>query len=279
MFRLILKISVNNACSDQTCSNQCCNQSPCAHGGTCTELCNHAKHKFNCTCTAEYYGKLCKNRRPTSCKEQLEKDRGSQSGLHLLFDSTSKSLYEVFCDFTSENGFIWNLIESFSLANNHEFANKPFYKDYPVDQNSFTWNKFRLSQSRINFIASHSTHVRATCNFNTDGLNYTDYLRAKLSDIDVISLDFNGCKRYEYFNIRGYNCHNCTAHFSQKDYWHAHVDSYYGSQIGCQFNSPHAGSVKLPRGENKFGWYETVNHVHRCSASADSTTQWWIGEE
>ena len=279
MFRLIFKISVNNACSDQTCSNQCCNQSPCAHGGTCTELCNHAKHKFNCTCTAEYYGKLCKKRRLTSCKDQLEKYRGSQSGRHLLFDSTSKSLYEVFCDCTSENGFIWTLIESFSLANNHEFANKPFYKDYPVDQNSFTWNKFRLSQSRINFIASHSTHVRATCNFNTDGLNYTDYLRAKLSDIDVMSLDFSGCKRYEYINIRGYNCHNCTAHFSQKDYWHAHVDSHYGSQIGCQFNSPHAGSLKLLRGDDNFGWYETVNHVHRCSASADSTTQWWIGEE
>ena len=268
-----------NACSDQTCSNQCCNQSPCANGGTCTELCDHAKHKFNCTCTTEYYGKLCKKRRPTSCKDQLEKYRGSQSGLHLLFDSTSKSLYEVFCDYTSENGFIWTLIESFSLANNHEFSNKPFYKDYPVNQNSFTWNKSRLSQSRKNFIASHSTHVRATCNFNTDGLNYTDYLRAKLSDIDVMSLDFNGCKRYEYINIRGYNCHNCTAHFSQKDNWHAHVDSHHGSQIGCQFNSPHAGSVKLPRGEDNFGWYETVNHVHRCSASADSTTQWWIGEE
>ena len=239
---------MNNACSDQTCSNQCCSQSPCAYGGTCTELCDHAKHKFNCTCTVEYYGKLCKKRRSTSCKEQLEKYRGSQSGLHLLFDSTSKSLYEVFCDYTSENGFIWTLIESFSLANNNEFANKPFYKDYPVNRNSFTWNKFRLSQSRMNFIASHSTHVRATCNFNTDGLNYTDYLRAKLSDIDVMSLDFNGCKRYEYINIRGYNCHNCTAHFSQKDYWHAHVDSYYGSQIGCQFNSPHAGSVKCYHG-------------------------------
>ena len=102
MFRLIFKISVNNACSDQTCSNQCWNQSPCAHGGSCTELCDHAKHKFNCTCTAEYYGKLCKKRRPTSCKDQLEKDRGSQPGLYLLFDSTSKSLYEVFCDYTSE---------------------------------------------------------------------------------------------------------------------------------------------------------------------------------
>ena len=279
MFRIIFKISVNNACSDQTCRNKCRNQSPFAHGGTCTELCDHAKHKFNCTCTTEYYGKLCKKRRPTSCKEQLEKDRGSQSGLHLLFDSTSKSLYEVFCDYTSENGFIWNLIESFSLATKIEFANEPFYKDYPVNQNCFSWNTFRLSRSRMNFTASHSTHVRATCNFNTDGLNYIDYLRAKLSDINVMSLNFDGCKRYEYINIRGYYCHNCTAQFAQRNRWHAHVDSFYGSQKGCQFKSPLEGAVKMKSGEDNFGWYDTVNRVHRCSASANSTTQWWIGEQ
>lgn len=34
----------------------------------------------------------------------------------------------------------------------------------------------------MNAIANHSTQVRATCNFNTDGLNYTDYLRAKNMD-------------------------------------------------------------------------------------------------
>ena len=206
---------------------------------------------------------------------------GSQSGLHLLFDSTSRSLYEVFCDYTSENGFIWTLIKSFSLANNLDFAIKPFYKVYPVNQNqhSFTWNKFRLSQPRMNSIASHSTHVRATCNFNTDRLNYNDYLRAKLSGIDVISLNFEGCKRYEYINIGGYNCHNCTALFTQTDNWHAHVDYYHGSQGRCQFNSPLASSVKLPGGEDNFGWYQTVNPVYRCSASADSTTQWWIGEQ
>ena len=270
---------MNSACSDQPCRNHCCDQNPCANGGTCTELCDHAKHKFNCTCTAEYHGKLCKKRRATSCKEQLEKGRKSHSGLRLLFDSTSKSLYEVFCDYTSENGFIWTLIESFSLANKFEFAKKPFYKDYPVNQNSFTWSKFRLSRSRMNIIAGHSTHVRATCNFNTEGLKYTDYLRAKVSVIDVMSLNFDGCKRYEYINIRGYNCHNCMAQFVQRDYWHAHIDSYHGSQMGCHFNSSLTGSVKNPSGEDNFGWYETVNPVHRCSASADSTTQWWIGEQ
>ena len=209
----------------------------------------------------------------------LKMTEGASLVCIFFFDPANKSLYEVFCDYTSENGFIWTLIESFSLANNHEFANKPFYEDYPVNQNSFTWNKFRLSWSWMNFIASHSTHVRATCNFNTDGLNYTDYLRAKLSDSNVMSLNFDNCKRYEYINIRGYNCHNCTAHFVQRDNWHAHVDSYHGSQRGCQFSCPFAGAVKMKGGEDNFGWYESINHVHRCSASANSTRQWWIGEQ
>ena len=55
------------------------------------------------------------------------------------------SMYEVFCDAISEKGFVWTLIESFSFRNNNEFADKAFYKDFPVNQDAFSWNKFRLS--------------------------------------------------------------------------------------------------------------------------------------
>ena len=170
-------------------------------------------------------------------------------------------------------------MESFSLANKNEFKRKQFYKDYPVNQEAFTWNRFRLSFSRMTAIANRSTHVRATCNFNNDGLNYTDYLRAKLSDIDVMRLNSGGCRRYEYINIRGYGCSQCTAHLTQTVHWHAHVDSYYGTKRECGLTGPHAGAVKLPAGEDDFGYYETVNPVHRCSSSDNSTTQWWFGEK
>ena len=36
---------------------------------TYTELCDHAKQKFNCTCANEYYGKFCHKKIPTSCKQ------------------------------------------------------------------------------------------------------------------------------------------------------------------------------------------------------------------
>lgn len=239
-------------------------------------LCHHPKHKFKCSCSEEYFGRFCQKRRARSCKEQFEKEKTALSGVYALFDPTDNSIYKTFCDFKSENNSVWTLVESFKMAYNHEFANKPFYVDCPDNRKAFSWNKFRLSLSQMDMIANHSTHFRATCNFNTDGLNYTDYLRAKFTDIDVMNKKFDECKKYEHINIRGYGCKNCTAYFLQQKHWHAHVDSYYGSSAGCQLKSP--GAVRLPAGEDNFGYYQTVNPVHRCSSSRDSTTQWWFGE-
>ena len=187
------------------------------------------------------------------------------------------SMYEVFCGAISEKGLVWTLIESFSFRNNNEFADKAFHKEYAVNQDTFSWNKFRLSCLLMNAIANRSTHVRAKCNFNTEELKYSDYLRAKLIDIDVMRLSFDGCKKYEFISVRGYNCTNCTAHFAQRDFWHAHTDSYYGPRKGCQCTRLFAGSVKLPGSEDNFGWYDTVNTLHICLSSNDSTTQWWLG--
>ena len=169
-----------NACVSQPCSNQCCQENPCFNGGTCTELCAHANRKFNCTCAIGYFGKFCEKKSPTSCKQlQLQAKKPKQSAVHTLHDPTSKSFYQTFCDFTSENGFVWTLLDSFSLANKIYYNKQPLSQDYPLNQNSFKWNKFRLSLPIMNSTLSHSTHFRATCNFNTDGLVTRDYLEAR----------------------------------------------------------------------------------------------------
>ena len=182
---IIRLLRATNACSNPPCRNQCCKQNPCAHGGICAELCNHAKHKFNCTCTAAFYGKFCQKRRAISCKQKFRRGRHSQSGVYHLFDPATNSMYETFCDFTSENVFVWTLIESFSLANNQVFKMRAFFKDHPVNQKSFSWKIFGLSISRMTAIADHSTHVRATGNFYSE-LHVTDYARIDKS------------KRFEY---------------------------------------------------------------------------------
>jgi len=214
-----------------------------------------------------------------SCKEKLRRGRNSQSGVYHLLDPETNSMYETYCDFTSENGFVWTLVESFSLANNQAFKPQAFFKDHPVNQKSFSWKIFRLSTFKMTAIADHSTHVRATCNFDTDGLNYTDYLRAKLSEINVTdNAMIDKCKRYEYIDIRGYGCSNCAAPFYQSSQWHPHVDSYYGSQLGCGISFPGA-ILGGGGGEDNFGVYQTFNTRHRCSSNGNSTTQWWFGEQ
>ena len=183
-------------------------ENPCSNGGTCTELCAHAKRRFNCTCAIGYFGKFCDKESPTSCKQlQRKMKKPRQSAVYTVYDPISKSSYQTFCDFTSENGFVWTLLETFSLANKNEFQNQQFYKDHPLNENSFTWNKFRLSRLVMNSTLSHSTQVRATCNFNSDGLVTTDYLRAKTTDLKILVLNSETCVKMEYINVRGYNCY------------------------------------------------------------------------
>ena len=80
----------------------------------------------------------CEKKSPTSCKQlQLQAKKPKNSTIYTLYDPESKSFYQIFCDLTSENGFVWTLLESFSLANNIHFKAPPFDKDYPVSQNSF----------------------------------------------------------------------------------------------------------------------------------------------
>ena len=198
-----------------------------------------------------------------------------------MYDPASKSFCQTFCDFTFENGFVWTLLESFSLANKNDFAIQQFYKDYPVNQNCFKWNKFRLSLPIMNSTLGHSTHFRATCNFNTDGLVTTDYLRAKTTDLNILRLKTSTtpCVKMEYINIRGYDCYNCTALMAQGINWHLHTDSSLTPTTPCQFTSARNGSVTVLSGEDNFGYYATINPLHRCTSGDNATTQWWFGEQ
>ena len=138
----------HNACANQPCGNKCCEENPCSNGGTCTELCHHANQKFNCTCANGFFGAFCEKKSPKSCKQlQLQAKKPKRSTVYTLYDPAGKSFYQTFCDFTSETGFVWTLLESFSLINNNDFMTQTFNRDYAVKQNSFTWNKFRLSLS------------------------------------------------------------------------------------------------------------------------------------
>ena len=185
--------------------------------------------------------------------------------------------FPVFCDMESESGFVWTLIQSFSLANNALFRKKPFGADFPVNNEDsvVNWSLYRLSLKQMWSIANQSTHFRATCNFPTEGLKYTDYARANLDGFDIFgSWEFT-CRIYEYINIRGNECSNCTAATRQLEGKAWSINSYRSRLYNCQFD----GNPGAEGNENNFGWFRLVNTNHRCSSSPNSTTQYWFGVE
>ena len=102
-----------------------------SRGGTCKEICDPTTVKFNCTCPADYTGRWCENN-PRSCKD-LATNGAKISGMHFLYDSQN-NLFPVHCDFVSEAGYVWTLIQSFSLANNDQFKDYRFGVDHPVNE-------------------------------------------------------------------------------------------------------------------------------------------------
>jgi len=255
------------------CTNRCCRDNPCVNGGVCQDVCDPYSIRFNCTCPDTHTGRRCeKNKHPRTCYD-LARYGASTSGKYLIFDSVEQG-FPVFCDMESESGFVWTLIQSFSLANNALFRNEPFGADFPVNQedNYVNWNAYRLSLPQMESLANHSTHLRAICNYPREGLQYTDYARAKLKGHDIFGTwDFT-CRMYEYINIRGIECSNCTALTKQLP-GQAWTINSYRRHLNCTFD----GTLGTTSNEQNFGRYLPLNNNHSCSSSLNSTTQHWFG--
>ncbi|KAL9962177.1 hypothetical protein ACROYT_G031258, partial [Oculina patagonica] len=254
------------------CVNKCCESDPCLQGGVCREICDPKTVRFNCTCPDDYTGQRCeKLKYPRNCKD-IWKNGVSTSGRYRIYDAQNQP-FLVYCDLESEPEFFWALIQSFSLENKDQFK-KSFYTDYPVDEDSMVvnWASHRLSLSRIQHLAGNSTHLRATCNFYSEGFSYTDYARADLTSHKLFDSWYRLCKRYEYLNIRGIECYGCTAHTNNDGKWF--MNSYRSFiDFGCEFD----GRPGMGSSEYNFGSYGQLNPEHRCSSAPSSTTQHWLG--
>ena len=201
-----------------------------------------------------------------------------KSGIVAIRDGQSAA-FNVYCDMESESKYVWTLFQSFSLNHKKFLENKGFGVDFPVGVNltDIDWNYYRLPLSRMRYIKQKSTHLRVTCNFNEDGLQYTDYARTILRNQPVFSTFMSSCKWYKYLNIRGIYCTSCTALTSQREGRPWFINSYSSKENGCDFN----GKPGMGRNEHNFGWYQDgkVNSNHRCSSSPSSTTEHWFGSK
>lgn len=112
-------------------------------------------------------------------------NKTSSNGIFNIVDQFNNSL-PVYCDFHSEPGFAWTLIQSHSLQNKDLFNGKAFYlHNVPTNEDTPEWNSYRLSKSRMQSIRDVSSHWRATCNFLTDKINFRDYIRASFAENDL----------------------------------------------------------------------------------------------
>ena len=111
--------SLSPCIGDVTCTNGCCKNNPCLNGGICNEICEPTSVRYNCSCPELFVGKHCEIQLRRSCQD-YKAAGSSKSGLYPVEDDSNRT-FQVFCDFDSELGYAWNLIESFSLSNKHLF--------------------------------------------------------------------------------------------------------------------------------------------------------------
>ena len=144
----------------------------------------------------------------------------------------------------------------------------------PVNSQWPRWDAYRLSLDEMKYFRSVSTHWRITCNFDTEPLQYRDYVRAKFTEFDAISFTGLGtCKRVERLNVRGHECKGCTAGWYQTRGYIKNILAHDSSKNICEFGST-PGYVSS---EDNFGMYGKFNRNFRCTASQSCTTNLWFG--
>ena len=111
--------------SQVSCTNGCCRNDPCVNGGTCTEICEPTSVRYNCTCPVPFVGKHCEIQLKRSCQDYKEAGV-DRSGVYTIEDDSNQT-FQAFCDFDSEPGFAWNLIESYRLSNKNLFQVVPCF--------------------------------------------------------------------------------------------------------------------------------------------------------
>ena len=241
-------------------------------------MCDVNKRRFQCTCPPGYTGYRCEVKLPPrSCKDVMIFKQVKTNGIYNITDQQNIS-FPVYCDFGSEPGAAWTVIQSHSFQNNDAFKSKAFFHyDMAINQDAPEWNSYRLSMSRMKSLQDVSTHWRATCNFPTVGVDYRDYWRVSVESLDLLMEPPKNafCLFSEFVNIRGNMYANCTVltAYSLAKGWTLHSDSWYGSQNGCEFNGQ-SGGIK---NEDNFGFYGAFNPAFRCTSSASSTSQFWLG--
>ena len=202
-----------------------------------------------------------------SCRGHSEGAR--VPGKYQVFDDNMDP-FEVFCDFDPKTKTSWTLVQSYQFQYKYQF-NRRYPRNMPVNEDTPRWDKYRLSKFRMHSIQDDSDQFRVTCKYDTDGVVYTDYLRATKKQIDVMHYYYSAssCNQVEYINYRGESCSKCTASIHQTHYKILHLHT----KSRCEFQPKRSSGHDAI----SFGWYGDYEEESRCSSSPMATTQTWLG--
>ena len=265
--------------------NCCLTSSPCHNAGTCLPTTSPNEDRFTCKCSDDYGGERCEKKRCNAgykgknCIEPIRsclgyKDGNLEPGEYTIIDGAGKP-YQVFCQFIQDYNFGWTLIQSYSLENKDKF-NKSLIFDHPVNQDHPSWIEYRLSKTRMDYIAAHSNIFwRITCNYNSDGLLGSDFVQARVVDAPLFTRAGRNCFRIERIAIRGHTCANCKAYMVND----GKRALYFDPKLSRENCGLKVANITMcgNEAENSFGYYHCVNPIHQCSSSPSSTTQLWLG--
>ena len=272
-FLFYFKVGVSASLS---CTPSCL-INPCQNGGSRKPLfpTDFKTPRFECHCQPGFGGNLCQHK-VKSCRGYNNSSR--IPGIYKIFDN-NMNLLDVFCDFHLNSTNAWTLVQSYQLRNKNSFVNSPFTDDFTVNATMPHWNAYRLSKFRMQSIQEDSSKFRFTCNYNTDGVVYRDYLQVATDQVNILTFVGESCILLERIDIRGQSCENCTAFIVQGGQWNLalHCDSYYSRVRNCEFQPTGSLPCKKNIGEDDFGVYGCANSAHKCSFSQSSTTQSWFG--
>ena len=183
---------------------------------------------------------------------------------------TKGNAYQIFCDFDFEKGIAWNLVLPVGDINPLFFFEKINY---------------HLSNAAMSFVSQMSTHWRVTCEYDTLGVDYVDYIRSKINETSLLTYQDIGlsyadrCRKVEHDNVRGRQCEHCTVAILQYVAYSMHISHPVGSIYGCDIKTSDFAEG-CGSNEHYFGYFKDGNCVtghHRCAATSDSTTQFWFG--
>lgn len=228
---------------------------------------------------------------PASCLDiKYLRPNVTRNGFYTIFDAEN-GLHTVYCDFNSEKPYVWTMVESFSRKvgmkdssiKSHLHFQKPYTIDSPFNEcRPDQFQAYRASKKIISLVGNPriSTYWRATCNFDlyakgiSKTFNHRDYVRGAICalNLPVFYSSSGSCYNMEYINIRGHSCDKCLVPFYSSTAMHPSVMASV-SPTRCS----HMQFGSFQGAEYNWGTYNGFSNEFSCTASDQSTTNWWFG--